>query len=152
MIKNEFNGKIEKVINNKIDKQKIIKIFIYWYNIALIKIGDFFEDIKNNENLQKNLIPINEFKNILLQTNDKIINIYKIKKINTEESFIFIYIYLLFIKYFTKNLSHEKYLKFINTIIFTLFFDLFQKISINILSDYENIKKNKINIIFLIYF
>ena len=146
MIKNEFNEKIEKVINNKIDKQKIIKIFIYWYIFALIKIGDFFEDIKNNENLQKNLIAINEFKNILLQTNDKIINIYKIKKINTEESFIFIYIYLLFIEYFTKNLSHEKYLKFINTIIFTLFFDLFQKISINILSDYENIEQSKINI------
>ena len=150
IIKNEFHDKIECLIINNIDNKKIMKLFIYWLIYLLNNLEEKIE-INNNENTNKNQnnkYLIKDIRNILFQTNNKILNIYKYKKIDTDEIFIFLYIYLFFLEYNTKTLLHEKHLKIINSILFELFFDLLEKISINIISDNTDIEqaKNKFKI------
>ena len=150
MIKNDDNDKLEQLIINKFDNENIIKIYVYWLFYLSMQFK-FTYEINNNiiiYNLQDKQCIINEIKNIFIQTNNKILNSYKIKKINIEQLFIFLYIYLFQIEYYTKIIFHEKQLKIFNSILLSLLFDLFQKITIHILSETENIEQAKKNMIF----
>ena len=154
LVKNEYDDKIECLIINKIDSHKILKLFIYWYFYLLNEFGGEFDlnnDKITNDNDNK-IYSIKDKINILSQTNNKILNIYRKKKLNTEEIFIFLYIYLFFIEYYIKIINHENQLKKFNSILIKLFFILFEKITINILSDNENIDQAKNNIKIFIEF
>ena len=148
IIQNDLDNKYEYSILKDFDNQKIMKIFVYWYIYILIRFSKIFEE--NNTNINNNTINFNliqEIENILLQVDNKIINLYNLKKINTEEAFTFLFIYLFWIENCTKKILYEKILKIINKTLFTLLFGLFQKITNNILTDNENIhNKNNINI------
>ena len=154
LIKNEIHDKIEYFIINRMESPKIKKIFIFWHFYILNKFEEKLElNIENNSNnIQNNLYAINDIKNILFQTHNKIINIFIKKKMNTEEIFIFIYIYLFYIEYYTKIIKHEKHLKIINSILFRLLFNLLEKIAIKILSDNNRIEEDKNNIKILFEF
>ena len=154
LIKNEFDERIEYLIINMINSQKIEKLFIYWHFYLLSKFEEKLElNVDDStSNIQKNLYYINDNKNILFQTHNKIINIFIKKKINTEEVFIFLYIYLFYIEYYTKIIKHEKQLKIINSILFKLLFDLLEKISIKIISDNNSIEEDKNNMKLLFIF
>ena len=146
--KSVYNDNLEQQVFNDVDKQKMIKIFIYWYFYLLMNFENNLnenDNVINNDELKKILV-FNEIKNILLQTNNKIINFYKIKKINIEEVFIFLYTYIFWIEYYTKITLHEKDLKPINTKLFELLYDLIQKISLKILTEIESIDQFKDNI------
>ena len=134
----------EELIVNNIDKKNIMKIYIYWHLYILIELSMTLEE-ENKNNL--NIIDI---ENILFQNNRKIVNLFKSKKINTQEIFIFLYIYIFWIEYFVENNSHEKSLKLINNILFTLLFELLEKIAEIIFSDSEEHEKtaNNINLFF----
>ena len=146
IIEKEKYNNLEKLTIKEIDSQKIAKIFIYWFFYVLIFLSKNFKENIINNKFNNDTILINEIKNILFQTNNKIINSYKIKKLNIEQVFVFLYIYLFWIEYHTKINTHEKDLKIINNLLFTLLFDLFQKISIIILSDNKNNDQSKYNI------
>ena len=148
---NEIDDKAEQTIIMNFESDKIMKIFVYWYIYLLVKLTKVFEEKNNTIN---NNMTLNEFlyeiKNILMQTNNKIINIYKTKKINIEDLYSFLYIYLFFIEDNTKNILFEKQLKILNKILFILLFDLFQKISIITVSqkDINDQNKNNINLFY----
>jgi len=147
----EIDDNAEQSIIMNFDSDKIMKIFVYWYIYFLIKLIKVFEEknntIYNNMNVNEFLY---EIKTILMQTNNKIINMYKTKKINIEELYSFLYIYLFFIEHNTRNILFEKQLKIINKVVFSLLFDLFQKISIITVSKKDINDQNK-NIINLFY-
>jgi len=144
---NEIEDKAEHSIIMNFDCDKIMKIFVYWYIYLLVKLSKVFEEKNNTINNNMN---INEFlyeiKNIFMQTNNKILNIYKAKKINIEELYSFLYIYLYFIEHNTKSILFEKQLKILNKIVFLLLFDLFQKISIITVSQKDINDQNRNNI------
>ena len=146
--KSVYNDNLEEQVVNGVDPQKMIKIFVYWYFYLLMNFENNLienDNVINNDEIKKILV-FTEIKNILLQTNNKIINFYEIKKINIKEVFIFLYTYIFWIEYYTKMTSNEKELKAINTILFELLFDTLQKISLKILTEIESIDQFKDNI------
>ena len=149
IIKNEFHDKFECLLINEIDTQNLMKLFTYWLFFLL---NDLEIKVEFNNDDIENKIVINDIINVFFLTNNKLLNIYANKKIETDEAFIFLYIYLFYIEYNTKTIEHEKQLKIINSIIFDLFFDLFEKISLNILSENTNIEQAKKGInIFIVF-
>ena len=146
IIKKESNDIFEKQIIDELVPEKMIEIFIYWYFYILMIFPENLKENNDNDiNSNNNIVLlINDIKNILHQSNNKIMNIYEKSKIKTEEVFTFAYIYIFWIEYYTRLIPHEKDLKTTNSIIFELLFDLLQKISIKILK--ENNIKQKINI------
>ena len=122
--KNESHNEIEKFIIKSINSKNIKKIYIYWHFYVLSLLSIYFDD-KNNNN-QLTLIDI---ENILFQNNNKIINLYNSGSIREKDLFIFLYIYIFWIEDFAKNATHEKNLKIVNNILFSLLFDLLDKTS-----------------------
>ena len=148
--KNNYIDNLQQTIIKQFDNENIIKIFIYWYFYLIIKVNEIYE-LTNNKTIntfQYKKCLINEIKNIFIQTNNIIINSFIIKKINLEQLFIFLYIFLFQIEYYTKTILYEKKLKFINSIFLTLLFDLFQKITIYLLSETNNNEFCRNNIIY----
>ena len=132
----ESHNKIEKLIIKSFEPKSIKKIFIYWHFYILSVISSYFEDNNNNQSV---LIDI---ENILMQINNKIINFYNSDVIKEKDLFIFTYIYIFWIEEFVKNATHEKNLKLINNILFSLFFDLLEKIAEIIFCEDKNKESN----------
>ena len=132
----ESHNKIEKLIIKSFEPKSIKKIFIYWHFYILSVISSYFED---NNKIPSVLIDI---ENILMQINNKIINFYNSDVIKEKDLFIFSYIYIFWIEEFVKNATHEKNLKLINNILFSLFFDLLEKIAEIIFCEDKNKESN----------
>ena len=146
--KNESHNEIEKFIIKSINSKNIKKIYIYWHFYVLSLLSIYFDD-KNNNN-QLTLIDI---ENILFQNNNKIINLYNSGSIREKDLFIFLYIYIFWIEDFAKNATHEKNLKIVNNILFSLLFDLLDKTSEIILCQNFSQETNAdINLFFSFFF
>ena len=131
LFKRNSHNKIEQQIIKCIEQKNIMKIYVYWHFYILILFSENFDENNNNSS---NII---DLENILFQNNQKIINLYNSEAISAKELFIFLYIYIFWIEYNTKKNSHEKNLKLINNILFSLLFDLLEKIAEIIFSDNE---------------
>ena len=143
---NHLHDKNERVVIKSINSKSIMKLYVYWHFYILIFIPGKFENKNNNIN-DMNLIDI---ENILFQNNHKIINLYDSESIDISDIFIFLYIYLFFIELNTKENFIEKNLKLINSILFSLFFDLLGRIAEKIFSGEEKSEefKNNINLFY----
>ena len=114
------DNKKDLILLKKMNEDKLLKHFIYWFFYLLYKL--------NIDNLI-------EIKNILVVTSHKL-SILLDNGLNLEKYFVFSYIYLFFIEYTTKNNTHEKDIISINKIIFPILFDQLKKINL----EKENLK------------
>ena len=138
--RNDIHDKIEINIIKQISRNNLMKLFLYFELYSFIYIEEIF--IHNDGSIQiikNNSDKINHVHQIMLLFNYKIYNMYTANIINEEEAFSFLYLYLFFIEYFSKNFF-ENQLKYINYVIFSSLFDLLEKLSINIISKEDNNK------------
>ena len=114
-IPNNNDNENDLVLLKKVNEDKLLKFFTYWFFYLLYKL--------NIDNLI-------EIKNILTITNHKL-SILLSDGLDLGKFFVILYIYLFFIEYTTKNNTHEKNIISINKIIFPIFFDQLKKINLN---------------------
>ena len=133
--KKESHDKIEQTIIKCISSKNLMKLYVYWHFYILIIFYEILDEKDNIKNISGNRLNLIDVENILYQNNNKIINLYKSKSITTSDLLIFLYIYLFWIEYITKFNFHEKNLKITNNILFSLFFDLLEKIGKEIFSE-----------------
>ena len=133
--KKESHDKIEQTIIKCISSKNLMKLYVYWHFYILIIFYEILDEKDNIKNISGNRLNLIDVENILYQNNNKIINLYKSKSITTSDLLIFLYIYLFWLEYIIKFNFHEKNLKITNHILFSLFFDLLEKIGKEIFSD-----------------
>ena len=150
--KKESDDKIEQEIIKCINSKNLMKLFVYWHFYILNIFSEISDEKNDNKNIFDNGINLIDIENILYQNNNKIINLYKSKSITISDLFAFLYIYLFWFEYIFNLISHEKNLKVINNILFSLLFNLLEKIGKEIFSDNYRIDsaelKNNINLYF----
>ena len=148
---NESHNKIEQTIIKSINVKNLMKLYAYWHFYILIIFYEILDE-KDIKNISGNSLNLIDVENILYQNNIKIINLYKSKSITTADLFIFLYIYLFFLEYITKFNFNEKNLKITNNILFSLFFDLLEKIGKDIFSNQNSLEleelKNDVGLYF----
>ena len=150
--KKESHDKIEQTIIKCISSKNLMKLYVYWHFYILIIFYEILDEKDNIKNISVNRLNLIDVENILYQNNNKIINLYKSKSITTSDLLIFLYIYLFWLEYITKFNFHEKNLKITTHILFSLFFDLLEKIGKEIFSDENSFEldeqKKNVNLYF----
>ena len=144
--KNNLHDEKEKIIIKGMNQKNIYKIFVYWHVYILNELSQIYEEKNKNDNISISSNHLIDIENILFQNNNKIINLYNSNALNISEIFVFLYIYLYWIENYTRNNTHEKNLKIINNILFTLFFDLLEKTAEIIFTNNNNIEISKANL------
>ena len=136
----DSHDKFEQAIIKCINTKNLMKLYIYWHFYVLIIFYEILNEKDNIKNISGNSLNLIDVENILYQNNIKIINLYKSKSITTPDLIIFLYIYLFWLEYLIKFNFNEKSLKINNNILFSLFFDLLEKIGKEIFANKDSLK------------